>query len=168
MQLLLQRREVRQAPRSFKDERRHASSARRARRRQSCRSEQSPAFASASRRAARKAPRGFNDERRHACSARRAHRRQGRKSGQIQSLLQRREVRQAPRSFEDERRHVFSARRARRRQGRKSLFMFHEGENFASASRSAAGAAELQRRASPRLLGTAGSQTTRSQEPFQR
>ena len=81
--------------------------------------------------------------------------------GKVQLLLRRREVRQAPRCFKDERRHASSARRARRRQGRKSLF---KGENFASASRSAAGAAELQRRASPRLLGTAGSQTTKSQE----
>ena len=67
MQLLLQRREVRQAPRSFEDERRHAFSARRARRRQGRKSKQIQRLLQ--RREVRQAPRSFKDERRHAFSA---------------------------------------------------------------------------------------------------
>ena len=95
---LLQRREVRQAPRSFKDERRHAFSAWRARRRQGRRSGQIQRLLQ--RREVRQAPRSFKDEYllllllllekeeeeeeegRHASSARRARRRQSRRSEQ--------------------------------------------------------------------------------------
>ena len=61
MQLLLQRREVRQAPRSFKDERQHAFSATRARKRQGRRKEQIQCLFQ--RREVQQTLRSFKDER---------------------------------------------------------------------------------------------------------